>query len=758
MWRSLKKLTITGIVVAFLTMMILVVVGNSKKTEFLQNASGGNRYDPENCLEIHSVEDYLEFAKTVEEGNSYKNGYVRLCADLNFSACEDLKPIGQAEKNVIFYGVFDGDGHTISEMHMAGPEGAGMFAYLGGVVKNLVLKDCTFSGTQCGAIAANSYDAGILNCILDVEVSGELCGVAAGSLHGNVFNCVASGDVFAGEIRSGAVENCYLKGSEDVQALNDYLVHLSGYYQDTDFYLWDETEAILSEDKEDLLENLTARFQVAGRELNLQGYYSCNDRSWCFALPAGYQGAKLTIEASTSKGGYEKFQRKHGDEEFIFTWKDHLYPIKFLSADNLDTLYVTLEKQKTLDYVHQNKYEEIPGVVSILDAEGKLSDLVLRGFYGHGNDSWDAEKKSYNLKFQTAENPLELGENEDFSLLACYRDISLMCYVTTTELIKELGFEYAPDYRLVNLYVGGEYAGVYFLAEKVELDDHRIEITNIYEETKALNHNYMEQFRMEEWKDTKSPAAKYYYNVAENPEDLTGGYLLEADIVDYGPDESRFVSTRGIPMTMKRARYSSKEQVEYISGYWQEFEDALFSETGINQLGKHYTEYIDVESFAMQWLLYELVQEGSMSSSIYFYKESDITGDGLLHACFPWDMEHSYVLSEKNGQLWNVTEKAETLYGYWRVFFGHEDFREELKRVWEEKFIPAIEIMVAEESIETVNGMKNLRWFEERIAGLDKLENSRWRKMYPLNRCQMNRQFLNIRKEALSAILLVREE
>ena len=142
----------------------------------------------------------------------------------------------------------------------------------------------------------------------------------------------------------------------------------------------------------------------------------------------------------------------------------------------------------------------------------------------------------------------------------------------------------------------------------------------------------------------------------------------------------------------------------------------------MNSLGKHYTEYIDTESFAMQWLLYELVQEGSMSSSIYFYKESDVTGDGLLHACFPWDMEHSYVLSEKNGQLWNITEKAETLYGYWKKFYEHEDFRVELRRVWEEKFLPAIHAMTVEEAIETVNGMKNLRWFEERIAALDKLE------------------------------------
>ena len=65
----------------------------------------------------------------------------------------------------------------------------------------------------------------------------------------------------------------------------------------------------------------------------------------------------------------------------------------------------------------------------------------------------------------------------------------------------------------------------------------------------------------------------------------------------------------------------------------------------------------------------------------------------------------------------------------------------------------AIDVMIAEESIETVNGMKNLRWYEERIEGFDRLKNSRWRKMYTLERCETNREFLKMRKNTLSVIL-----
>ena len=699
---------------------------------------------------IHSVEDYFKFSEKVASGVDYQNCLISLESDLDFSGIENISPIGN--ENTSFAGVFDGNSHVIFGMYMNLPEqNCGMFGNLNGIVKNLQMKECVFYGKTVGAIAAETYNGAILNCYVDAEVQGEQSGTVVGKLHGNLWNCVLVSGEAVGELKKGSVEQVYYHENVDVEALNANLTFLSGYYDEYSFYPWEYTEGqVFSVKKADLLETLTARLEIKGKELNIHGYYSGNDRSWCFVLPAGFYGEKLTIQAKTSGGGYEQFYRNHSEEEIIFQWGDHSYPIRFLSAENIDTLYVSLEKQKDLSYVQEHKKEENPSILTIIDQEGRVFDRSIKGFYGHGNDSWAVEKKSYNLKLNEPADLLGIGADEDFSLLACYRDNSLMCYCTTTELCKELGFDFAPQFRLVNLYVQGEYAGVYFLAEKVELDENRINIDNSYESLKKENHNYLQGFELQEWKDSGSKAERYYYKTEKEPKDLTGGYLLEADIVDYEPEESRFVSERGIPLTMKRARYSSEAQVNYIADFWQEFEDALFAENGINEIGKHYTEYIDLESFAMQWLIYELVQEGSMSSSIYFYKESNVTGDGLLHACFPWDMEHSYIMSENVQNIWNLTEKSETLYGYWKAFAKHEDFMQELSRVWKERFVPAIDTMIAEESIVTESGMKNLRWYEEQMEQMSHLENSRWRKMNPQNRCQINREFLQLRKEILS--------
>lgn len=727
---------------------IIFVIANLKKIDIEKPLQDDGTVSHETKEEIYTPEDFLEFTEKVNSGNDYRNCEVSLQANLDFFGYENLVPIGTAgEDGRSFCGIFNGNGYSISGVTMEHPgDYAGLFVNLGGIVKNLQVKDSTFSGSVCGVVATDTFEASVLNCYVDVRSSGEIAGTFAGILNGKLRNCVSSSDVFAGEIQEGKLECCYQIDYAEFAELNKNLAHLSGYYEDTDFCLWED--GALSTNRADLLENLIARLNVKGVELKLSGYYSKNRQSWCFTLPATYGKEAVFLEAGTSKGGYQGFSRNPEEETMIFTWEDRYYPIEFLCDDNIVSVYVTLHKQKDLDYVHKNKEEEIPGILTVLDENGQLSYVEVKGFYGHGNDSWFAEKKSYNLKLESYVDLLNMGANDDFALLSGYRNGSLMNYVVTNELTEELGYTYAPEFRLVNLYVAGEYAGVYFLVEKLELDKNRIEIDSVYENAKMENISRIDSFEYCFWEDEDGSASRYFYNIDENPNDITGGYLLEADNMDYAPDDSRFVSNYGLSFTLKRAKYSSKQQVDYIADYWQEFEDALFAENGYNSYGKHYSEYIDMESFAMQWLYYELSRDRSLNSSIYFYKESNITGDGLLHACYPWDVEHSYLKERLSNKLW-LAERAVSN-GFWMEIYKHKDFQEMLCKVWSEKYIPAIEKIINEEPKEYESGLKNLKWYQEHVVGIQQLENSRWENMYPWNRCGEIREFMEIRSGALS--------
>lgn len=759
------------IMAAMITILVFLVLGYREQLEQAVSYEEFSTEEKEGIYEITSVEDYLKFSETVADGNKYEWCEIRLNADLDFLGVENVMPIGlQSEELIEFKGTFNGNGHTIRNLQIINPNGvSGMFANLGGIIKNLRLENCDFEGNICGALTAQSMvNAVVLNCDLDARTTGETHGTVAGKFFGYIFNCVVTGEQIVGELHTGWVEQCYYKNEgeyiladgeeERIDAetaksnLNANLSRSSAFHDDYELCLWDvDGELRLSTDKAEVLETLSAKLYIHNEKIELKGYYSQNDNHWCIAIPAGYEAEAMTMTAVTNYGNKEIFSRAASENEILYTQGEYQYLIDFLTADNIDTLYIQLSKNKDLEYIHKNKREEIPGMIMILDQSGNIEKEVLKGIYGHGNDSWAAQKKSYNLKLENRVDFLGMGENEDFVLLAGYRDDSLMSYVTTTSLIKELGFDYAPEFRLVNLYVEGEYAGVYFLAEKIEIDENRIEISNLYEETKKLNSNYLDGFEFQEWKDEKSSAERYFYDVDKQPEDITGGYLLEIDVEDYDLKESRFVTERGVKVTMKRARCSSKEQVNYMADYWQEFEDALYSKTGKNSYGKHYSEYIDMDSFVMQWLLYELVQEGSMSSSIYFYKESDVTGDGLLHACFPWDMEHSYLLYGPMEQMW--LKDSETLSAYWSSFWIHEDFRNAVNEAWKSKFVPAIDWVILEESFESESGVKNLRWYEDHIGDMSVMETSCYRKMNPYNRCQSIREFLKTRKDTLSVLL-----
>ena len=765
-----KKILITTARVLVLTAVILLLLQHHKQAEQKIYFNEFSEESKEGYYEITTIEDFLRFSETVASGNQYEWCEVWLNEDLDFSNVENLMPIGLKGAELFeFKGTFNGNGHTIRNMAIENPGGyVGLFANLGGMVKNLQMEDCYFEGEVCGAITAKSMvNAVVINCYVDAETKGELQGTVAGDFYGYIFNCIITGKNVAGDLHTGWLEQCYVVCDGEYQvadedrfkeeqsvltALNGHLSRISGFHDTYDLCLWKLDENIsLSKEKAELVESISARVKMDSDELEIKGYYSQNDHLWCIALPAGCNSKPMQMKVKLSSGKVETFLRHPEEPTIVFTHGSDFYGINFITSEIVDSLYVKLSGDRNLQYIHKNKLEENSGMILILDQTGKIHKEVIKGIYGHGNDSWAAQKKSYNLKFEDRVDLLGMGENENFVLLAGYRDDSLMSYVTTTSLINELGFDYAPEFRLVNLYVEGEYAGVYFLAEKIAIDKNRVDISNVYEETKVLNHNYLEASTIVKWKNEGTLAERYFYEIDNQPEDLTGGYLLEIDVEDYTDKESRFVTDRGVKVTMKRAMYSSKEQVNYIADYWQEFEDALYSENGKNSQGKHYSEYVNMDSYVMQWLLYELVQEGSMSSSIYFYKESEVTGDGLLHACFPWDMEHSYLMYGPIQEMW--LKESETLSSYWSQFWKHEDFRAAANRIWRTKFVPAIEQMVDENVNVTKSGVKNLRWYEENIGSSSVMETSRWRKMNPYNRCQSIREFLKIRKDALSVLL-----
>ena len=111
--------------------------------------------------------------------------------------------------------------------------------------------------------------------------------------------------------------------------------------------------------------------------------------------------------------------------------------------------------------------------------------------------------------------------------------------------------------------------------------------------------------------------------------------------------------------------------------------------------------------------------------------------------CNPWDVEHSYVEKRLSNELWLVERTG--FKRYWQTIFKHEDFKDELCKVWNEKYVPAIQKITSDEPKGDESGLKNLKWYQENIIDIHQLGNSRWNTMYLWNRCGEISKFMEFR-------------
>lgn len=191
------------------------------------------------------------------------------------------------------------------------------------------------------------------------------------------------------------------------------------------------------------------------------------------------------------------------------------------------------------------------------------------------------------------------------------------------------------------------------------------------------------------------------YSLPVNPDDITGGYLIEYMTVSEEP--CNFTTDRGQQVDLKTV--NSIEQVNYIADFVQDMEDALYSDTGYNSKGKHYTEYIDLESAALMYLLQELsLNIDAGISSCFFYKDSDLNGDGKLHAAPVWDFDVAFgnLTNIKDGVSMTSTDSVfagiskrynSDYYTIIAQLAQHEEVQQEARRLWNERFLPAFDIL-----------------------------------------------------------------
>lgn len=330
------------------------------------------------------------------------------------------------------------------------------------------------------------------------------------------------------------------------------------------------------------------------------------------------------------------------------------YTLKIRESEIIASMCITTESG-SLDAVHADKEHKEKGSAAVIRADGTVDyNGELKQIKGRGNATWEFDKKPYNIKLEESADLLGMGESKNWCLIANYTDKSQLKNKIMYDLANQISSEkFNMQSRHVNLYINGDYLGLYQLTEKVEIDENRVDITDLEKATEKANMDENgEEVDLDSFErcgnfgdafEDSAPGAKKWYNIPNDPDDITGGYLLEIDLYNrYRKEASGFVTKEGIPVVTKSPEYASKAQIDYISRFFGEMTEAVYSDDGYNSLGKHYSEYIDTESFADAYLLQEICMNlDAAITSCFIYKDSDITGDGKFHAEPIWDCDNA---------------------------------------------------------------------------------------------------------------------
>ena len=281
----------------------------------------------------------------------------------------------------------------------------------------------------------------------------------------------------------------------------------------------------------------------------------------------------------------------------------------FYQITNLPTLSIHVKDNIT----PVNRGEDFESQSVLIYEGGTLTQEYPILFRVRGNYSASHENKAFRVKFNDGKSHhmMKGGRNESpakakkWVLINSYRDKTLMRNPVAWAMSKRAEKEWTPWSQIVDLVVNGDYRGTYTLADHVDLDKDRIDITEMSE-------------------------------TDVDEETITGGYYVEVD--NNATREPRyFWSSYGNPISIHEPDDDVIQDVQfqYIQDTWNDMENTVF--------GPEYTDeenglrsVLDMESFLRWFLASEFNGNTDMICQVFMFKER---GDDHFYTGPVWDAD-----------------------------------------------------------------------------------------------------------------------
>ena len=212
------------------------------------------------------------------------------------------------------------------------------------------------------------------------------------------------------------------------------------------------------------------------------------------------------------------------------------------------------------------------GAVTVLspDSGGVIYDGSLEAIRGRGNTTWtNPEKKPYQMKLSSKTDLLGTGEKtKTWLLIANAADPTLLRNTISLKLALYMGSEGTPSCEPCDLYYNGEYRGSYLLTEKVKVEKNGVNIYDLDDANEDANDGssaWENPWANRQWAANSRGSEFSYVAGLNNPDDITGGYLVELDDkASPNSEVSMFYSMTHF-FTVHTPEYATYEESAYVS-------------------------------------------------------------------------------------------------------------------------------------------------------------------------------------------------
>lgn len=343
------------------------------------------------------------------------------------------------------------------------------------------------------------------------------------------------------------------------------------------------------------------------------------------------------------------------------------------------------------DYILSDKLlNQIEYVDATVSVNGCNSTMLLTDVDAsvkvRGNFTLNYDKKPIRIKFDKKQSMLGLHEGEKYKnwvLLADWKDLSLqnniIAFYLANAILGSDGY-YCTDFRNVEVYLNGEYWGVYLLAEQQETKNDRFSIPDVADDYTGTDIGYMFEYDGYYTHENQLPEGSGdptfiidHYDMPFNQP----GYTIKSDINH--PSQLAFLSN--YVQNAYAVLYSATQEQQYL-GFNRDYNELIANK--YDNAKDAISSCIDIQSLVDTYILNEIACDLDIAWSS-FYLSLDMNENGSKKLIFegPWDFDSAFGICHN----YSKTEKmyaCESLNPWLSLLKDEQWFQDLVTQKWDE--------------------------------------------------------------------------